>query len=352
MVVGLLDLLKPKNLSASFVELRQKSHIKWHFSILRCEYYLFFFPFFQLWGPQSFPLKLKVPARLFVRRRAVCVQREVVKVAVVQWSVHLTEQRAWTRWCGRQTDAEEYSRSACTEGLCSPDGGLPSWSPRTTCRTIDGCHDYRVSSQNEREAPLLLVLLNILHSVFLISNPLWRIVPENRPQGKGCEKSRNFNWDVEYGRRTTCRVFWWGSRRSWWSSWGTRSCRCLWGWCCRSSWDRSRKMEGCRQEVEKLFHTESQSRLIWHKRPAVPATEQLKDQYPQRPAVSWTVVTFVQDDLGSNVLRSSAKGPRLLTQTHPFGKSKVHLQEQTHHMIRFSPWNPWVFRINMPTSLA
>lgn len=48
-----------------------------------------------------------------------------------------------------------------------------------------GCHDYCLRSQGEREAPLLLMLLNVLHSVFLISNPLRRIVPENHPHRKG-----------------------------------------------------------------------------------------------------------------------------------------------------------------------
>lgn len=52
-------------------------------------------------------------------------------------------------------------------------------------------------------------------------------------------------------------------------------------------------------------------------------------------------MTFVQDDLGSNILRSSTKGPRLLTQTHLFGKSKVHLQEHTHAICSdFLPETP------------
>lgn len=71
----------------------------------------------------------------------------------------------------------------------------------------------------------------------------------------------------------------------------------------------------------------------------VPATEQLKDQYSQRPAVGRAVVTFVQDDLRSNVLRSSTKGPRLLTQPHFLSKAKVHLQEQTRSMLGFPLWN-------------
>lgn len=35
-----------------------------------------------------------------------------------------------------------------------------------------GCHGYRLRSENECDASFLLVFLNILHSVFLISQPL------------------------------------------------------------------------------------------------------------------------------------------------------------------------------------
>ncbi len=49
----------------------------------------------------------------------------------------------------------------------------------------------------------------------------------------------------------TCRASWWGWQRSWWSSWGTQSCRCLSGWCCRFSLDLDLKMEDWR-------HTEIQ----------------------------------------------------------------------------------------------
>lgn len=48
-------------------------------------------------------------------------------------------------------------------------------------------------------------------------------------------------------------------------------------------------------------------------------------------------MTFVQDDLGSDVLRSSTKGPGLLTQAHLLGKSKVHLREGAHDMLMVSP---------------
>lgn len=45
-------------------------------------------------------------------------------------------------------------------------------------------------------------------------------------------------------REATCTAAWRGWRRSWRSFWGTRSCRCPAGWCCRSSWDQSLRKEG------------------------------------------------------------------------------------------------------------
>lgn len=74
----------------------------------------------------------------------------------------------------------------------------------------------------------------------------------------------------------------------------------------------------------------------------VPATEQLKDQYSQRPAVSWTVMAFVQDDLRGDVLRSTTKRPRLLTQTNLLSKAKVHLcKRRKHTSWIFSLWSMW-----------
>lgn len=60
----------------------------------------------------------------------------------------------------------------------------------------------------------------------------------------------------------------------------------------------------------------------------VPAAEQLKNQDPQRPAVGGAVVAFVQDDLRGHVLRGPAERPRLLTQTHLLGETKVHLKKK------------------------
>lgn len=73
--------------------------MKSRFSNLRCESCSFvcFFSFVQFFPP-SLLLKLKVPAGLFVRR-AVCVLSEVVKVAVVQRSVHLTEEQGVNARC-------------------------------------------------------------------------------------------------------------------------------------------------------------------------------------------------------------------------------------------------------------
>lgn len=130
----------------------------------------------------------------------------------------------------------------------------------------------------------------------------------------------------------TCRASWWGWRRSWWSSWGTRSCRCLAGWCCRFSSDLDlktadwRPQRGCR-----TLNSSSLTRLKSTVPPLLclfassPARQQLVHQDAQRPVVCGDVVTFVENDLRSDVLRRSAERPRLLTDTDLLGESKVHL---------------------------
>lgn len=50
---------------------------------------------------------------------------------------------------------------------------------------------------------------------------------------------------VRHTAPPTCRASWWGWQRSWWSSWGTQSCQCLSGWCCRFSLGLDLRMEGC-----------------------------------------------------------------------------------------------------------
>lgn len=48
-----------------------------------------------------------------------------------------------------------------------------------------------------------------------------------------------------WGQSLTCIAFLWGWQRFWWFSLKTQSCRCPSGWCCRSSWDRGQRTEGC-----------------------------------------------------------------------------------------------------------
>ena len=57
-----------------------------------------------------------------------------------------------------------------------------------------------------------------------------------------------------------------------------------------------------------------------------PAGQQLEHQDAQRPVVCRDVVTFVEDDLWSHVLRRPAERPRLLTETDLLGKTKVDLK--------------------------
>ena len=58
---------------------------------------------------------------------------------------------------------------------------------------------------------------------------------------------------------------------------------------------------------------------------SVPASEQLKHEDAQTPVVCRDVVTFVQDDLRSHVLRGAAECPRLTSVTHALGEPKVNL---------------------------
>lgn len=52
----------------------------------------------------------------------------------------------------------------------------------------------------------------------------------------------------------TCRASWWGWRRSWGSSWGTRSCRCPSGWRYRFSLDPDLKTGDWRHTEDTVWH--------------------------------------------------------------------------------------------------
>lgn len=154
--------------------------MKSHFSNLRCEScsFVFFFFFCPVFSTVP-PAKTQGPSRTLRQEGCLCPLGSSQSCCCPM--VRSPDRRTGCEcsdvccccccYCcrRRQTDAEEYSRLVCTEGLCSPDGGLPSWSPRTTWRTNAGCHGYCLSSQNECDASLLLVFLNVLRSVFLIS---------------------------------------------------------------------------------------------------------------------------------------------------------------------------------------
>lgn len=98
-------------------------------------------------------LKLKIPTGLLVRRRVFGVLWERVKVAVVQWSVHLIEKhRVLTKslCCSvLHRDTEGNSPWVWKEALSFPVEGRPSWSPQTTWRTRMCCHDYSVISHRK-----------------------------------------------------------------------------------------------------------------------------------------------------------------------------------------------------------
>lgn len=54
--------------------------------------------------------------------------------------------------------------------------------------------------------------------------------------------------------------------------------------------------------------------------------EQLKHEYAEGPVIGADVVSLVEDDLGSNVLGSSAESPRLPANLELLGKAKVDLE--------------------------
>lgn len=62
-----------------------------------------------------------------------------------------------------------------------------------------------------------------------------------------------------------------------------------------------------------LFFKQANKKFFYSLPSAVPAAEQLEHQYSQRPAVGWTVVAFVQNDLRRHVLWGPAERPGLLT---------------------------------------
>lgn len=57
-----------------------------------------------------------------------------------------------------------------------------------------------------------------------------------------------------------------------------------------------------------------------------PACQQLVHQDSQRPVVRRHIVTFVEDDLWSDILWGSTEGPCLLAEADLLGKPKIHLE--------------------------
>lgn len=53
--------------------------------------------------------------------------------------------------------------------------------------------------------------------------------------------------------------------------------------------------------------------------------QQLMDENAQRPIVRRSIMSLIQNDLRRDILGGAGKRPCLLTQTHPFGETKVNL---------------------------
>lgn len=140
-----------------------------------------------------------------------------------------------------------------------------------------------------------------------------------------CDSTVNFGHTV----LPTCRASWSDLKHSWWSSWGTRSCRYLSGWCCKFSWDLDLRKEDCRH-MDTLLDT-GQLHCDTAKFPPLivssPACQQLIHQYAQRPVVCRYIMTLIEDDLWSHILRGSTESPSLLTDANFLGKTKVHLEK-------------------------
>lgn len=132
-------------------------------------------------------LKLQVPARLFIRRRVFCVLWEKVKVTVVQRPVHLSERnRTLTLWSvyryhietlkdtHRWRERRAYgslAKAVPVEALKPPEG-----QGRVAMTTV--LSPTESSGWTLMIGCVSLVFLDVLHSVFLVSQPLGGIVPE------------------------------------------------------------------------------------------------------------------------------------------------------------------------------
>lgn len=64
------------------------------------------------------------------------------------------------------------------------------------------------------------------------------------------------------------------------------------------------------------------------------ADKQLMNEHAQCPVVDSTIVSFVQDNFGSNIFRGSGKSPRLLIGVDAFGESEIDLYSKQ-NSIRF-----------------
>lgn len=169
-----------------------KSHIKLCFSILRCEFCLFFL--FSILEATVLSPKTQGPSQT-LRQEEGCLCPMGSSQSCCCPTVRPPDRRtegvnARTRAAAADGQAPRDTHGRCVRRVYVPlTEAFPVEALEPPAGQRQGCHDYCLSSQDEREAPLLLMLLNVLNSVFLISNPLRRIVPENHPHRKGREKN-------------------------------------------------------------------------------------------------------------------------------------------------------------------
>ena len=170
------------------------------------------------------------------------------------------------------------------------------------------------------------VLLDVQNPVFLIAQPFHGVLP-TQSFHKIPSISELFSCYINIRKYSLklkdCLTIFQLLTPTVWSVWGTPAIQILSEWCCRPS-----SGLGLWREAWWIWW------IVINQLKILRSGQQLVHKYSQSPEVHGPVVSLVEDDLGSHVLRRPTECPRLAASLQLLGEAEVHHLDITDRVWR------------------